>query len=116
VDDRPGELFTGERSKYYVEALEDSEIFVITKERLEELFTQIPVLNIYFRKLYQNAIVSQNDRLLNILSTKADERYLRFIKKYPTLEGRLPQYHIASYLGVTPVFLSKMKTRILSKR
>lgn len=108
-------FFTGNASKYHVEALEDSEVFIITKERWEDLLIQIPSLNIYFRKLYQNSIIAQNDRLLNMISTKADERYLRFIKKYPTLENRLPQYHIASYLGVTPVFLSKIKARLSSK-
>jgi CRP-like cAMP-binding protein len=109
-------FFTGEPAKYHVESLEEGQVFMLKKEHLEELYLKIPVLNIYFRKLYQNAIVSQTERLLNVLSTTADERYIRFIAKYPALEKRLPQYLIASYLGVTPEFLSKIKSRIIAKR
>ncbi|MBB6111757.1 Crp/Fnr family transcriptional regulator [Mucilaginibacter lappiensis] len=109
-------FFTGAPSKYHVEAMEEGEVIKLRKEGREELFTKIPALNIYFRILYQNAIISQNERILNVLSTTADERYLRFIKKYPALENRVPQYLIASYLGITPEFLSKVKTRIAAKK
>ncbi|MEO3407505.1 Crp/Fnr family transcriptional regulator [Mucilaginibacter sp. CAU 1740] len=110
-----GSFFTGEPAKYHLEALEDGEILVLRKDKLDELFETIPALNIYFRKLYQNSIVALNERLLNVISTTADERYIRFIKKYPALENRLPQYLIASYLGVTPEFLSKIKARIAKR-
>lgn len=109
-------FFTGEPAKYHIESLEEGEVFMLKKEHLDELYLQIPALNIYFRKLYQNSIISQTERLLNVLSTTADERYIRFIKKFPALESRLPQYLIASYLGVTPEFFSKIKSRIISKR
>jgi CRP-like cAMP-binding protein len=56
--------------------------------------------------------MAQEERLLNVLSTKVEERYLRFVKKYPQLQNRIPQYLIASYLGVTPEFFSKVKSRI----
>jgi len=105
-------FFTGDPAKYHVEALEDGEIFVLKKDKLEELFQTVPALNTYFRKLYQNSIISLNERLLNVISTTADQRYIRFVKKYPALENRLPQYLIASYLGVTPEFLSKIKARM----
>jgi CRP-like cAMP-binding protein len=109
-------FFTGAPSTYHVEALEEGEVLSIKKQDQEELFKKIPALNIYFRILYQNAIISQGERILNSLSTTADERYLRFVKKYPTIENRVPQYLIASYLGITPEFLSKVKTRIAAKR
>lgn len=109
-------FFTGAPSKYHVEAMEEGEVIKLRKEGKEEMFRKIPALNIYFRILYQNAIISQNERILNVLSTTADERYLRFIKKYPALENRVPQYLIASYLGITPEFLSKVKTRIAAKK
>jgi CRP-like cAMP-binding protein len=99
-------------SRYYVEALEDSEVLIISKEALDKLLIQVPSLNIYFRVLYQNAIMAQEERLLNVLSTKVDERYLRFLKKYPQLENRIPQYWIASYLGVTPEFFSRVKSKL----
>ncbi|MEN0055070.1 MAG: Crp/Fnr family transcriptional regulator [Mucilaginibacter sp.] len=106
-------FLTTEDSKYYVEALEDGEVLTIRKDVLDKLLLDIPLLNIYFRILYQNAIVAQKERLLNILSSKTDEHYLKFRQKYPHLENRVPQYWIASYLGVTPEFLSRVKSRSL---
>ncbi|HEU4555225.1 MAG TPA: Crp/Fnr family transcriptional regulator [Chitinophaga sp.] len=101
-----------QESRYHVETLEDSELLIVSKEAYDELLHKIPSLNNYFRILYQNAIIGLEERLLNVLSTKVDERYLRFLKKYPQLENRLPQYLIASYLGVTPEFFSRVKSKI----
>ncbi len=101
-----------EESRYYIEALEDTELLIITREALDNLLKEVPLLNNYFRILYQNAIMGLEERLLNVLSSKVEERYLRFLKKYPQLENRLPQYLIASYLGVTPEFFSRVKSRI----
>ncbi|MBS1663785.1 MAG: Crp/Fnr family transcriptional regulator [Bacteroidetes bacterium] len=106
-------FLTKQESKYHVQALEDSELLVLTKEAYDKLLTRIPALNSYFRSLYANAIIGLNERLLNVLSTKVEERYLRFLKKYPQLENRVPQYLVASYLGVTPEFFSRVKSKIL---
>jgi len=105
-------FLTGQEAKYHIEALEDSELLIISKQVLDKLLLKIPILNNFFRILYQNAIMAQEERLLNVLSTKVEERYLRFVKKYPQLQNRVPQYLIASYLGVTPEFFSKVKARI----
>jgi CRP-like cAMP-binding protein len=105
-------FLTGQESKYHIEALEDSELLIISKQLLDKLLVKIPLLNNFFRVLYQNAVMAQEERLLNVLSTKVEERYLRFVKKYPQLQNRIPQYLIASYLGVTPEFFSKVKSRI----
>lgn len=105
-------FLTGQESKYHIEALEDSELLIISKQLLDKLLVKIPALNNFFRVLYQNAVMAQEERLLNVLSTKVEERYLRFVKKYPQLQNRIPQYLIASYLGVTPEFFSKVKARI----
>jgi CRP-like cAMP-binding protein len=109
-------FFTGQPAKYHVECLEDGEVLILKKEVLDELFLRIPALNIYFRILYQNAITALDERLLNVLSTKADERYMRFMQKYPELQNRLSQYQIASYLGVTPEFFSRMKAKLSIRR
>lgn len=105
-------FLTGQESKYHIEALEDTELLIISKQLLDKLLVKIPSLNNFFRVLYQNAVMAQEERLLNVLSTKVEERYLRFVKKYPQLQNRIPQYLIASYLGVTPEFFSKVKARI----
>jgi CRP-like cAMP-binding protein len=105
-------FLTGQASRYHIEALEDSELLIISKEALDKLLKEVPSLNSYFRILYQNAVIAQEERLLNVLSTKVEERYLRFLNKYPQLQNRLPQYLIASYLGVTPEFFSRIKSRL----
>jgi len=105
-------FLTRQESKYFIQALEDSEVLIITKDAFDKLLKDVPALNGYFVMLYQKAIIGQNERLLNVLSTKVEERYLRFQKKYPQLENRVPQYLIASYLGVTPEFFSRVKSRM----
>lgn len=105
-------FLTKQESKYYIQALEDSELLIIQKEALDKLLNEVPALNTYFRKLYANAIIGNKERLLNVLSTKVEERYLRFVKKYPQLENRVPQFLIASYLGVTPEFFSRVKSKL----
>jgi len=103
---------TKQESKYFIQALEDSELLIIAKDAFDKLLKDVPALNGYFVMLYQNAIIGHKERLLNVLSTKVEERYLRFLKKYPQLENRVPQYLIASYLGVTPEFFSRVKSRL----
>lgn len=93
--------------------MEDCELLVIAREGLEKLIEVVPVLNHYFRVLFQNAVIAHTERLLDLLSTKVEERYCRFLNKYPHLENRLPQYLIASYLGVTPEFFSKVRSKML---
>jgi len=99
-------------ARYYIEALEDCELLYVSKDAYDDLLIRIPLLNNYFRILYQNAIIGQEERLLNVLSTKVDERYVRFLSKYPQLDNRVPQYLIASYLGVTPEFFSRVRSKI----
>ena len=105
-------FLTKQESKYPIQALEDSELLIIQKDALDKLLNEVPALNSYFRKLYAGAIIGNKERLLNVLSTKVEERYLRFVKKYPQLENRVPQYLIASYLGVTPEFFSRVKSKL----
>lgn len=102
----------GTEAKFYIEAMEDSEIAAIRKEDLDELFLLVPSLNVFFRKLYQNAVSAKDERILHMLSSKAEDRFMRFLEKYPELESRIPQYYIASYLGITPEFFSRMKSRV----
>ncbi|OQP54528.1 hypothetical protein A4H97_21375 [Niastella yeongjuensis] len=106
-------FLTGRDAKYHIEALEDSELLQVSKEALDKLLVKVPVLNSYYRVLYQNAVVAQGERLQAMLSSQVEERYNRFLQKYPQLQNRVPQYLIASYLGVTPEFFSRMKSRML---
>ena len=107
LSQKPGNLF--------IEVLEDAEVVLLSKENQEILYTEIPKLERFFRILTENSLVSNQERLMDNLSLTAEERFEKFCKKYPTLIQKIPQKHIASYIGVTPEFFSKMKNRMLKK-
>ena len=107
ISGKPGNLF--------LEVLDDAEVVIITKENQQQLYQEIPKLERFFRILAENSLVSHQERLMDNLSLTADERFEKFCFKYPTLIQKVPQKHIASYIGVTPEFFSKMKSRMLKK-
>lgn len=100
---------TGLPATLSIEALEDCEVLAIEKNDLNRLFEQIPTLNTWFRILLQNAFVAQQQRIFASISYTAEERYAFFIRKYPQLEQRIPQHHVASYLGVSAETLSRIR-------
>jgi len=99
-----------------IEALEDTEILTLSKIHQEELYVKVPVFERFFRIITENSLVSYQQRLLDNLSLTAEERYNNFCKRYPTLITTLPSKQIASYIGVTPEFFSKMKHHLLLKK
>lgn len=107
LSQKPGNLF--------IEVLEDAEIIVLSKENQKQLYLEIPKLERFFRILTENSLVANQERLMDNLSLTAEERYEKFCKKYPSLIQKLPQKQMASYIGVTPEFFSKMKARMLKK-
>jgi CRP-like cAMP-binding protein len=107
LSQKPGNLF--------IEVLEDAEVVLLSKENQELLYQEIPKLERFFRILTENSLVAHQDRLMDNLSLTAEERFEKFCKKYPTLIQKIAQKQIASYLGVTPEFYSKMKSRLLRK-
>ena len=107
LSQKPGNLF--------IEVLEDAEVVVLTKENQAKLYHDIPKLERFFRILIENALVANQERLMDNLSLTAEERFEKFCSKYPTLNHKVPQKQIASYIGVTPEFFSKMKARMLKK-
>lgn len=92
-----------------IEALEDTEMLLLPKSSQEELYQQVPKFERVFRILAEKSLVAYQQRLIDNLSLPAAERYDRFCKRYPTLIHHLPQKQIASYIGVTPEFFSKMR-------
>lgn len=107
IAEKPGNLF--------IEVLEDAEVVIVTKENHQKLYQEIPKLERFFRILAENSLVSHQERLMDNLSLTAEERFEKFCSKYPTLIQKIAQKHIASYIGVTPEFFSKMKARLLKK-
>ena len=103
-------------ASFNIEAIEDSRLLTISQPGKESLLQTIPGLNIYFRQLSENALAAYQQRFAINLSLTAQERYGKFCERYPLLIQRLPQKHIASYIGVTPEFLSKMLNRPFNSR
>lgn len=102
-------------SKLFIEVNEDSELFILTPKSKEELLSKVPKLERFFRLLVQKSIVAGQNRLINTVSKTAEDKYLEFIKLYPTIPQRVPQHLIASYLGISAEFLSKIRTRLSKK-
>lgn len=98
-----------------VQAIEDTEILEASYEKIQKLYELVPLYDRYHRILTQYAYVAFQQRMLQNLSMRAEDRYLAFRGKYPKLELRLPQKYIASYLGITPEFLSKIKKKLNSR-
>jgi len=92
-----------------IQALEDSEVYYLSLTRLEELFKRIPKFERFFRILTQNGFELYQQRITSNMYKSAEERYLEFRRRYPGLEQRIAQKHIATYLGITPAFLSMLR-------
>lgn len=99
-------------SRSNIKAIEDTEILQIGKTDLELIFQKIPKFERFFRILFQNAYITQRLQINLALSASAEERYLLFVKQKPYAERRFSQKDIASYLGITPQFLSAMKKKL----
>jgi CRP-like cAMP-binding protein len=96
-------------SFYNIDCLENTEVLQINKLEIERLCVQVPKMNIFFRLLYRNSIIAHEYRTASALSKSAYDRYYEFIQKYPNLEQRLSLQLIASYLGITPQTLSRIR-------
>lgn len=100
-------------SIYSTRALVDSEVLLLGKHQLEDLFQRHPIFERYFRITFQNSLVTHQNRIIQNFSVSAEERYYNFQEKYPSLEQFVPLKYIASYLGITPEFLSKIRRKRL---
>jgi CRP-like cAMP-binding protein len=109
-------FLTGEPSEYNIEAMEDCELLLLTKPAEEEMLEKIPKLERYFRILLQNSLIATQKRLASSLSQTAEERYSDLIKACPeTLPHRIPQHMMASFLGITPETLSRIRRQMALK-
>ncbi|WDF57040.1 Crp/Fnr family transcriptional regulator [Mucilaginibacter sp. KACC 22063] len=96
-----------------IEAIEKTDILLLSKADQEKLYEQVPKFERFFRIITENSLVAYQQRLMDNLSLTAEERYLNFCKRYPTLIHTLPKKDIATYIGVTPEFLSRMLGKML---
>lgn len=105
----------GGPARLNVEAMEDCEVYEFSVDQMEQLYQEVPAMTTYFLRITQNAFASFQNRVLANLSASAEDRYKAFIQKYPKLEQRLPQKIIASYIGVTPESLSRLKKKLMER-
>jgi CRP-like cAMP-binding protein len=109
-------FLTEEPSMYNIEALEDCELLLITKENWEILLAKVPAFERYFRLLIQNNLIATQRRLMSSLSESAEEKYTKLINNFPGCIQRVPQHMIASYLGITPETLSRIRAQMAARK
>ena len=110
-----GSFITQAPADFNLQCIENTKLIQFTFKNLEELYTDIPKLERLFRKIIERAFVASQKRIIRNFSLTAKERYLIFKSAYPKIEQRVPQYMIASYLGITKEFLSKIKSQIINE-
>ena len=108
-----GSFITQTPTDFNVQCLENTELIMFHYDSIEELYTKIPKLERFFRKIIERAFVAAQKRIIRNFSLTAKDRYLYFKNQYPEIDQRIPQYMIASYLGITKEFLSKIKSQII---
>jgi CRP/FNR family cyclic AMP-dependent transcriptional regulator len=99
-------------SQLFIETLEDCQLLLLTPETKEMLLQKVPKFERIFRLLIQRNLSAMQNRLIDTIAKSAQEKYLEFIKLYPTIPQRVAQHHIASYLGISAEFLSKVRTKL----
>lgn len=109
-------FLTGEPAVYTIDALEDSELLLLSKQAEEQLLQRIPKFERYFRILLQNSLIATQRRLISSLSQTAEERYTQLVQTCPTIPQRVPQHMMASFLGITPETLSRIRRQVASSK
>jgi len=108
-------FLSGFPATYNIDALQDSEVLLLDKSARDELLDACPKMERFFRLLIESNHVATNQRISDSLSASAEERYLKFIKTYPQLFEQVTQNQIASYLGITPQSLSRIRKELTQK-
>lgn len=108
-----GSYITQKPADFNVQCLENTELIQFSYENQQEMMQEIPKLERFFRIIIERAFVASQKRIVRNMSMSAKDRYLFFRSEYPKIEQRIPQYLIASYLGITKEFLSKIKSQLI---
>lgn len=109
-------FLSGLPATYNIEVLHDSELLLLEKSSREQLLNACPKMERFFRILLESNYIATHQRVVASLSDSAEERYLKFIKTYPELYEKIPQHYIASYLGITPQSLSRIRKELTPKK
>ena len=109
-------FLTGTASTHNIDALENSEVLLLDKAARDKMLETIPKMERFFRIILENNYIATHRRINEALSATAEERYLAFLKTYPVQAEKLPQNQIASFLGITPQSLSRIRKEMSRKR
>ena len=108
-------FLTGEPAVYNIDAIEDSELVLISRQAHDELLKTLPAYETYTRLNITGAYLAMQRRLTSIISSTLEQRYAAFMSIYPDIAQRVPQHMIASYMGLTPETLSRVRQKMLRK-
>ena len=109
-------FLTGEPATYNIDALEDTEMILVTKSAHEELLQEVPKYETFTRLNITGAYLAMQKRLTSIIGSSLEQRYADFTALYPNIVQRVPQHMIASYIGLTPETLSRIRKRISTNK
>lgn len=104
-------FLTGEAAAYNIEAIEESEVLIMDMSGRDKIFNKVPQFERYMRILLEKNYIANQQRLNSIMSNTAEVRYRNYIKKYPLIANRVPLKTIASYLGIAPESLSRIRKK-----
>lgn len=108
-------LAGGTPSQYFIDAIEDSEVLAIDPQSHEKLVNEVPGYAAAFRRGLQRHAAAKDDRIVRSMAATAEERYLDFLKTYPSIAQRVPQWMVASYLGISPETVSRIRKKLSRK-
>jgi CRP-like cAMP-binding protein len=108
-------LASGTPSQYFVDAVEDSNLLLIDPPSHQQILDRVPAYAASMRTGLQRHAAAKDQRIVNTLSTSAEERYQEFLRTYPSIALRVPQWMLASYLGVSPETVSRIRKSLSRK-
>jgi CRP-like cAMP-binding protein len=109
-------FLSGVPAVFNIDAIEDSELMMISLADYDALTLAVPIMDRYFRILYQNSLVTKERRLMSAITHTAEEKYVQLVESNPHIIERIPQNLIASYLGLAPETLSRIKKNLAVKK
>lgn len=108
-------LINGTPSSLNIDAIEPTELILIDQPDFERICIEIPQLGQLVNQLIQKSFIVSQSRILTNISFSAEEKYQNFLEKYPYIVNRIPQHMIASFLGITPETLTRLRRNIVKK-
>ncbi len=106
-------FFSGDKGVMTIECIQDTTLFRMSRKNMEQLYIDIPAFETYFRKKLEKRVAAFHKRTLGNLALTAKDRYISFLESYPSIEQKVKNYHIASYLGIATESLSRIRKELV---